>query len=305
MLLQQALKHVGGGERVRRVAGAEVHAEQPRVDRLVAREADDGVAGVDEVAPEHGLLRGLLDLLDGEAGAFGAEPAPQLEEPARGEQRRGDLRARLFVDDVGVLLGDGLRLKPCRSTRFAVALQGCVHCFVRWHERNACAARSSIANVFFVSTSSPASSSFLTSSTVGFVMAVVSDMDFSFGMQGEQAGDRPVSKTLPSVAVRDSASWAGRTCGAGVTAVCTLRGLSVGASPSAAGGICGSWGPRLRGRLEAAPEGMAACGRSLEGSAQMQCWLRSNSGKAGSKTINLLFEKICEREANCELIDYF
>ena len=30
-------------------------------------------------------------------------------------------------------------------------------------------------------------------------------------------------------------------------------------------------GPRLRGRLEAAPEGMAACGQSLEGFAQMQC----------------------------------
>ena len=30
-------------------------------------------------------------------------------------------------------------------------------------------------------------------------------------------------------------------------------------------------GPRLRGRLEADPEGMAACGQSLEGFAQMQC----------------------------------
>ena len=32
-------------------------------------------------------------------------------------------------------------------------------------------------------------------------------------------------------------------------------------------------GPRLRGRPEADPEGMAACGQSLEGFAQMQCWL--------------------------------
>ncbi len=30
-------------------------------------------------------------------------------------------------------------------------------------------------------------------------------------------------------------------------------------------------GPRLRGRPEADPEGMAACGQSLEGFAQMQC----------------------------------
>ena len=37
---------------------------------------------------------------------------------------------------------------------------------------------------------------------------------------------------------------------------------------AAAGG-----GPRLRGRLEADPEGMAACGQSLEGFAQMQCSL--------------------------------
>ena len=42
------------------------------------------------------------------------------------------------------------------------------------------------------------------------------------------------------------------------------------------GRICGSRrGPRLRGRREADPEGMAACGQSLEGFAQMQCWLRS------------------------------
>ena len=34
-------------------------------------------------------------------------------------------------------------------------------------------------------------------------------------------------------------------------------------------------GPRLRGRPEADPEGMAACGQSLEGFAQMQCWARS------------------------------
>ena len=37
---------------------------------------------------------------------------------------------------------------------------------------------------------------------------------------------------------------------------------------AAAGG-----GPRLRGRPEADPEGMAACGQSLEGFAQMQCCL--------------------------------
>ena len=38
------------------------------------------------------------------------------------------------------------------------------------------------------------------------------------------------------------------------------------------GRICGSRrGPRLRGRREADPEGMAACGQSLEGFAQMQC----------------------------------
>jgi hypothetical protein len=34
-------------------------------------------------------------------------------------------------------------------------------------------------------------------------------------------------------------------------------------------------GPRLRGRPEADPEGMAACGQSLEGFAQMQCSHRS------------------------------
>ena len=40
------------------------------------------------------------------------------------------------------------------------------------------------------------------------------------------------------------------------------------------GRICGSRrGPRLRGRREADPEGMAACGQSLEGFAQMQCSL--------------------------------
>ena len=42
---------------------------------------------------------------------------------------------------------------------------------------------------------------------------------------------------------------------------------------AAAGG-----GPRSRGRPEADPEGMAACGQSLEGFAQMQCWARSKSG---------------------------
>jgi len=41
-------------------------------------------------------------------------------------------------------------------------------------------------------------------------------------------------------------------------------------------------GPRLRGRPEADPEGMAACGQSLEGFAQMQCWPRSDHDRVGA-----------------------